>query len=268
VALGCGNDRLWVVNKGTAFGRDAGVTEINATSGRLIRVLSSPGYQFDQPNGIAVGGSHVWVTNGATQQQPTTPDGATGNSVTEIAAASGSVVRVISGPKYQINYAFSVAILRAHVWVASASGLTEINAANGSPAHFFKGTGKVETSPEALAVAGPQLWGATESTVIDVSTTTGATLHTVRPNDDPHNAVGALAANNADVWVDNLDNSVSEVNATTGQRVRVIHGAADDNLTQSVGIALSVHDVWVTSPLYNRLVEFNATTGSLVRVIK
>jgi hypothetical protein len=266
VALGCSDDRLWVVDKGTALGQNAGVTEINATSGRLIRTLSSAGYEFDQPNAIAVGRSHVWVTNGATQQQPPTPDGDTGNSVTEIGAANGSVVRVISGPKYRINYAFSVVILGGHVWVESAGGLTEINASNGSSAHFFKGTDKVETSPNALTVAGSHLWGANESTVVEISTANGATLRTVA-GANPHSGIGAIASNRADVWIANYDNSVSEINATTGQRVRVIRGPANE-LDQPGGIALSARDVWVTNEANNELVEFNATTGSLVRVIK
>ena len=268
VALGCAHDRLWVVDKGTATGQNAGVTEINATSGQLLRVLSSPGYQFDQPNAIAVGGSHVWVTNGATQQQPPTADGDTGNSVP-----------LRSVPRTARSFGSSVARSTRSTTPSPSSSseptsgsrapavFTEINASNGSSAHFFKGTGKVETSPNALTVAGSHLWGATESTVVEIGTANGATLRTVAGDTKPHNGIGAIASNRANVWVANYDNSVSEINATTGQRVRVIRGPADE-LDQPEGIALSASDVWVTNQPNNALVEFNATTGSLVRVIK
>ncbi len=49
---------MWVANQ---VGNS--VTEINAGSGALIRVLSGKRYHFHGPTGIAADGHAVWVTN-------------------------------------------------------------------------------------------------------------------------------------------------------------------------------------------------------------
>jgi hypothetical protein len=227
VAFGCGGDHLWVVDKGFIAGEGDAVTEINATSGRLIRVVSSLSDQFDSPDAIALGGSHVWITNGATPVQPPAFGGAVGNSVTELNATTGSLVRVISDPKDKINYADAVVTLGSHVWVGSLNALSELNSSNGSLVRVIKAAGTIQSSPTALTVAGSNLWEATVSSVTERSGTTGASLRTVSADGHPHNGIDGISSNNSDVWVANIDNSVSEVNATTGKRVRVINAAAD-----------------------------------------
>jgi hypothetical protein len=276
-ALGCSGNDLWVVDKGTATmpGKGDGVTEINASSGHLVRFISSPAYEFDAPDAIAVGRSHVWIASGATPLQPPTQEGATGNSVTELNATNGSLVRVIGGSKDKLNYLTSVAILGSHVWVGGLNNLTELNSSNGSLVRVIKnapptaptGVGAISSSPTALTVTGPNLWEATLSSVTEVSGTTGASLRTVGPAANPSKEIDAIASSNSDVWVANYSNSVFEINATTGKHVMAINTTAD-KLDETQGIALSAKDVWVTSAIYNAVIELNITTGALVRVIK
>ena|GEM_PF-5563030 len=57
---------LWVTNGGNS------VTELNASAGSWVRTLSVGSSGFNDPDGIAFDGTHLWVTN------------ATGASVTEI----------------------------------------------------------------------------------------------------------------------------------------------------------------------------------------
>ena len=57
-ALAVGGGILWVAN---SLGNS--VTEINASTGTLIRVLSGREYHFQDPSGIAASGSTAWVTN-------------------------------------------------------------------------------------------------------------------------------------------------------------------------------------------------------------
>jgi hypothetical protein len=40
------------------------VTELDAVTGTLIRVLAGPRYLFRVPTAITTDGAHVWVTNG------------------------------------------------------------------------------------------------------------------------------------------------------------------------------------------------------------
>ena len=53
-----GDGILWVAN---SLGNS--VTEINAGTGALIRVLSGREYHFKDPTGIAASGRTAWVTN-------------------------------------------------------------------------------------------------------------------------------------------------------------------------------------------------------------
>jgi DNA-binding beta-propeller fold protein YncE len=68
---------VWVVNAGNT------VAEISATTGKAIALLSSSAYVFSHPLAISADGTDVWVAN------------STGNSVTEIDAATRAIVRVI-----------------------------------------------------------------------------------------------------------------------------------------------------------------------------
>jgi hypothetical protein len=50
------------------------VTELNASDGTPVQILAGAGYGFAGPWGMAVDGSHIWVTN------------SDGGSVTELTA--------------------------------------------------------------------------------------------------------------------------------------------------------------------------------------
>ena len=70
-AIAYDGQNLWVTN---TFGNS--VTEIDASTGALVQVLSGGNYGFNLPGAVAVDGSHTWVANGS-------PDGG-GASLTEI----------------------------------------------------------------------------------------------------------------------------------------------------------------------------------------
>jgi hypothetical protein len=140
VALGCGDDHLWVVDQlGNA------VTEINAKTGRLLRVVQNPSDGSDYPNAIAVGRSHVWITNGSPTPTQPTPMGNAGNSVAELNVANGSLVRVINDAKEQISVPDAVMILGSHVWVGNSVGnaLVELRSPNGTLVHVTKGSSSI-----------------------------------------------------------------------------------------------------------------------------
>ena len=40
------------------------MTELSASTGALVKVISGPAYKFDGPDAIASDGTHVWVANG------------------------------------------------------------------------------------------------------------------------------------------------------------------------------------------------------------
>ena len=74
------------------------------------------------PVAIASDGTHVWVANDL------------GDSVTELLASTGALVKVISGPSYKFRTPVAVASDGTHVWVANDSGdsVTELLASTGA----------------------------------------------------------------------------------------------------------------------------------------
>jgi hypothetical protein len=125
-------------------GRDAwGLTEygVSATEVQLrtgfttvVTTVTSSAAEFNDSDGIAISGNDVWVTNTDARQL-------TGNSITELNASTGAVVRVLNAAKYQFKGPWGIASGDNHLWVANAGGnsVTEINASNGSLVRVIQG---------------------------------------------------------------------------------------------------------------------------------
>ena len=75
-----------------ASGRDNSVTEINASTGAVVRVMTT-GYGFNFPDALDLDGHYLFVMN----------NGANSNSVTEINTATGAFVREIQGSSYHFT---------------------------------------------------------------------------------------------------------------------------------------------------------------------
>ena len=71
---------LWVANLASNS-----LTEISASTGSLVQVVSGLSYGFNGPIALAVGGGDLWVANES------------GKSLTEVNASTGSLIRVVSG---------------------------------------------------------------------------------------------------------------------------------------------------------------------------
>ena len=79
-------NHVWITSSNPDVADDY-VTELNAKTGKLVRVISAARYGFDSPDGVASTSKRVWVTN------------TRGFSVTELNAKTGALVRVISGKR-------------------------------------------------------------------------------------------------------------------------------------------------------------------------
>lgn len=64
------------------------VTELNASTGAAVRVVSGAAYQITYPLTLAVAGNDLFVANG----------GSADGSVTKLKASTGTLVKVIAGP--------------------------------------------------------------------------------------------------------------------------------------------------------------------------
>ena len=67
-------------------------------------------YKFDSPAAIAAVGSNLFVTNSVS------------DTVTEVDASTGSLVRVISGSSYKFDYPVAIAAVGSDLFVANSGG--------------------------------------------------------------------------------------------------------------------------------------------------
>jgi len=85
-AVASDGTHTWVANE---LGNS--VTELDATTGAFVAVISRAADGFDGPDAVACDGTHVFVANYG------------GNSVTELDATTGALVGILSGPTYRFD---------------------------------------------------------------------------------------------------------------------------------------------------------------------
>lgn len=130
-SLAVSNGHVWVTNIHDNFNNnDTGhsIAEIDASNGSFIRVVNTTADRTSGFYGIAVAGSHVWITN----------DGRFNKSVTELNTDSGSLVRVVGAKAYDFNESTDIVAGGAKLWVLNASSVTELNAGDGSLVRVIK----------------------------------------------------------------------------------------------------------------------------------
>ena len=133
------------------------VTEINLTSGKLIRVVAQQG--LSSPDGIAIGSGHVWVANNAT------------SSVTEISATTGVVLGTKTdkdgsygfwNPTAMISTGYSIYTMTPY---GTSPMVTKMSASTGHPYWFMCNTNGPYYFSElsAFAISNGNLWVASRS---------------------------------------------------------------------------------------------------------
>jgi hypothetical protein len=88
------------------------IREFGITTGKLVRLISSPPYQSGSELAMAVDGNILYVVNNE------------GNSVTELDTSTGALVSVLSGPAYQFNLPTAIVVSGTDVFVANSGGVT------------------------------------------------------------------------------------------------------------------------------------------------
>ncbi len=139
-------------------------TPVNPLSG--VNVL---GWGFDEPWAITTGGTHIWVAND-------------GNSVTELSASTGALVKVIRGSRYGFNGSLGITSDGTHIWVANSEGrsVTELLASTGALVKVVRGPSYGFDDPWAITTGGTHIWVTNESSVTELSASTGALVKVIR----------------------------------------------------------------------------------------
>jgi len=215
-------------------------------------------YDFDAPSSAAVVGADLFVTNGGS------------NSVTEVSAANGAYVALISAKRYRFNRPSAIAAVGGNLFVANGGGnsLTEFSAANLKHIHTIRRSKYHFWDPVALASSGQDLFVLNGSgSVTEITGGTGALIGTVSgPAFGFHNPTG-LAVAAGKVFVANpAVNTVTVFSAETRALIAILSGSAYGFDTPT-GVAFDGHNVWVTNQNDKSVTEISASTLQDVNVL-
>ena len=255
VAISSDGTHVWVAN----FDGNS-VTELSASTGALVQVISGSSYGFDAPDAISSDGTDVWVAN------------ADGNSVTELSASTGALVQVISGSSYGFNGPDAISSDGTHVWVANRRQLGDrAERLDGRPGPGDLGLElRVRRLPTQSPPTGPTSGWRTRqgNSVTELSASTGALVRIISGSRYEFHTPDAISSDGTHVWVSSLNQggSVTELSASTGALVRVVwrcgYGFGRPDAVSSDGT-----DVWVANSDGHSVTELSASTGALVRNI-
>jgi hypothetical protein len=220
--------------------------------------------EFDAPSGLAFGGGHLWVTNGA------------GNSVSEIDPSSGAWIATLNSSKYGFHQPTAITRDGAYLFVANATGsVSELRASNGAFVRTIAGSRYHFVNPVAIEAAGsfvlvlnggrPNITGTSVGSITVIRASNGSPVRTVSGASFAFNEPMALAVSGSVAFVaDKGDNSVTEVRIANGHLVRVV---AQQGLDAPDGIAIADGNAWVADSAANAATEINTTTGAVITTV-
>ncbi len=273
IAIAEQGSHVWVAN---VFGNS--VTELNAKSGSIIRVIDARADDFATPIALAVTDQHVWVVN----------EGVSGNSrgtgsITELNAHNGALIRVITVNAARFDNPAAIAISGSRVWVTSlqtstqGGSVTDLDEADGSITQVVDAPGDAFDGPVAIAASGNDVWivssgvknyygnGRGVGSLTELNATTGRVIRVITAQAAPFDEPMSIAVSGTHVWVANLVfSSIVELNAANGSVVRLIRA---NSLNQPLSMAVDRDHLWVANFFGNSVTEFKKSTGAVVRVI-
>ncbi len=281
---------LWIANQDSF-----GITEIQASTGKVIRLVNAKADGFIDPSGVAVSGNAVWVVSGSVSYANGTSNY---GMVTELNAATGALVRTINLKKHGVTGLSAVSVDAQHVWVTADGGdqVAELSKTTGQVVRVFRGRYKsVESS--GIASDGVHVWIPNpegSQGMVERSAVTGVKLRTISPwametSPDGGNIsqiyLGPryVTVDAHNVWTGNdqgtsfkQSGSVTQIDAITGKVVRTIGPPADHFFGVIRDIVSDGAHVWVANGTMSTrngqrgdtVTELNASNGSLVRVVR
>ena len=201
------------------YGRS--LTELDARTGDLVRVISGERYGLLSPTSIATNGRDVWVV-----------DCGSSDAVTELSAASGRLVRLLTATRFGFERPDAVVADATHAWVANSASdtVTELDA-SGALDRIIESPGTGLHAPDAMALRGGDLFVANGSnTVSELVAATGTAVRLLHGHQLALNEPDALAVDGTVLAVASAKgDAVTLLNARTGGLERVVRVLAIDS---------------------------------------
>jgi len=143
-----------------ADGYEDSVTELSASTGAPVRVLSGAACKFKAPNAMAVADNNLFVTRISDEKTSSGPPSSAPDSISELDVSTGALVRVILGAAYKFDLPVAMVVAGDDLFVANEEGnsVTELNASTGALVRVFSSAAYKFDLPVAMAVAGDDLF--------------------------------------------------------------------------------------------------------------
>lgn len=136
------------------------LTEIDMASGQLVRVISGAGRGIRQTIDIVADGSYIFALNvgSLTSEGEVIRFGP--GTIAQIDAENGALVRLISGPRYDLSGATAMAVMGRDLYIADAgaNAVTEIDPATGALVKLLDGDQYSFVGPDGEATWGHHLY--------------------------------------------------------------------------------------------------------------
>lgn len=273
VALTTDGAHVWVLN-----GVDHTVTELDAASGDTVRVIGGSQYHFLQPATIVVGGGHVFVTNSETPKQRYSGVGA----VTEIDAATGTLVRILQGAPYNFLTPYSAFSNGVRIWISNhMEGTVDVLGARSGKLITVVGGHKGPSldEPSGIGVDASHVWitGIVEDARGEPAVLNELTKYQSKPvrrvpgSAETFDYATRVVSDGQHVWLAGGpargDWNLTELSAVSGKMIG--HAVAPFRNASNVGMVLNHGHLWVlyASDTASALQKLNPSTGTVLRTI-
>jgi DNA-binding beta-propeller fold protein YncE len=237
--------------------RAGSVSEIDARTGSLVRLIAGARYGFSSPTALAVHGADLLALNA-------------GGSVTEIAAATGVWVRTIAGARYGFDHPAAMVVASGQAWVTNSHGnsVTEFDATSGAWIRTLTNSAYQLKGPARIAFDGTKLWAADNLTakITVIVAATGAlsrVLSAAAPGPAP------VAVGDSRVYVASPAGGWPMVTAysagSAGYQWMMCNTNGPCNFINPQALFVVGTVLWVANTSGNSLTEMNASTGAYLR---
>lgn len=270
VAIAADGPYLFAVNATGTTGSPS-VTEMLASNGALVRVISGTEYQFNSPFAIVVDEGYVVVANRG--------GGATANgTLTELSASTGQLVRVLSSEMYHLQEPVALAASGEDVYVANFLGndLTEVNVVTGRLVGMIDAPADAFSEPDAFAAEGGRLDVLNQrggffrdGSVTQLQLGTKKVVRVIgtvnEQQTDHFNLPDAMVAFKGDLFITdaneiNTGGNAAEFVASTGKYVRTI-GGPSYNYPTAIVVSSATGNAFVANSQGGNVTVFSTATG-------
>lgn len=240
------------------------ISEINANTRQLVRIVFGPQYRFSKPVAITVAGGRVLVLNAGTNA----------GSITEFSAQNGSLLKTISGSRFAFDHPAAFATSGQDVYVADKgnNSVTVLNMVSGRLVRVISQQGL--SGPDGIAVEDGRVWVADSQTnsATEISAANDAVISTFTDSEaqyglwDPATVIAA-AGNVYIATPYGTSPMVTKVQATTGTPDWFMCNTNGPYyFSELSSFAVQGQDLWVASRTGANSKTPGAATGSLTEM--